>query len=279
MAYFQEEEENVDYIGFNDADDDDEEQYDDSEFERYSEEEMADKWGSMSFDELISEFDRIVSSSKKFFFSKRKRIVDGQELSNLVDVVNKQLPGEIKTSRDIINSRDDIIANAKRSADSIRASADEYSQATTAAANDRANQIVAKAQQQAEELVSSHSITQQAREKAEQIIADANRRAQEQMAATKKACEDHIALTMKWAQAAMSGSNEYALSLMSAVKNVMMQNVKDIDGVAKRYSADYEKKLNEIKRGPDFRAAARAKAQHSQTAGQNPTANQHPNQE
>ena len=150
MAYFQEEEEeNIDYIGFNDADDDDEEEYDDSEFERYSQEEMSDKWGNMSFDELIGEFDRIVSSSKKFFFSKKKRIVDGQELSNLVDVVNEQLPGEIKTSRDIIASRDDIITNAKRSADSIRASADEYSQATTNSANDRANQIISKAQQQA----------------------------------------------------------------------------------------------------------------------------------
>ena len=266
MAYFQEEEENVDYIGFNNADDDDEE-YDDSEFARYTEEEMADKWGSMSFDELIGEFDRIVSSSKKFFFSKKKRIVDGQELSNLVDVVNDHLPGEIKTSRDIIASRDDIISNAKRSADSIRASADEYSQATTNSANDRANQIIAKAQQQAEELVSAHSITQQAREKGEQIVAEANRRAQEQMAATKKACEEHIALTMKWAQAAMAGSNDYALSLMSAIKSVMMQNVNDIDAVAKRYSADYEKKLNEIRRGPDFRAVARPKPQ--QPANQN----------
>lgn len=270
MAYFQEEEENVDYIGFNDADDD-EDQYDDSEFEKYSQEEMTDKWGNMSFGELIAEFDRIVSSSKKFFFSKKKRVVDGQEISNLVDVVKEQLPGEIQKAKDIISAKDDIIENAKRSADSIRSSADEYSQATTKTANDRANQIIANAQKEAEELVASHSITQQARAKGEQIVAEANARAQAQMDATKKACEEHIALTMKWAQAAMSGSNDYALSLMSAVKQVLMQNVGDIDSVAQRYTADYEKKLAEIRRGPDFRAAARAKAQH---AGQNPASSE-----
>lgn len=274
LGYFEEEEEKeqVDYIGFNDADDeDDEEIYDDSVFEKYSEEEIRDKWGDMSFDDLLGELERIVTLSKKYlFFSKTKRVVNGQEMTNLIELILEKLPGEMQNARDIISSRDSIINSAQQEANAIKTRADQYNASTIETANRNAASIVDGAKKKAEDMVSVHAITQQARAKAEEIIESANNAAYAHKAETKKVCDEHIATTMRWAQEAMQGSNEYANSLLSSVRGVMMKNVSEVDDIARRYAADYAKRLEEIRRGPDFRGASR-NARPAQAQQQPPT--------
>ncbi|MCM1544429.1 MAG: hypothetical protein NC110_03935 [Ruminococcus sp.] len=255
MAFnYEEEEEKITFNGFPEDDDDDEEDYEDvTEFGRYDEEELATRWGSLDFEGLLLEFESILASSRKFFFSKRKRIIDGEEMMNLATLIQDKLPGEIVESKNIIASRNDIVANAKRNAEAITNAANDYSAATTNDANARANQIVTAAQKQAEDMVASHNITQQARVAAEQIIAEAKAKADELVVAANAGCEDYIAKVMEWASNGMNGSNEYVYGVLNASKAMFRDSIAGIDQVLQKYGADYERKIADLKRGPNFK--------------------------
>ncbi|MCM1364917.1 MAG: hypothetical protein NC122_07885 [Faecalibacterium sp.] len=252
--YEEEEEEVLTFNGFPDDDEDDDEEYEDvTEFGRYDEEELATRWGSLDFEGLLLEFESILASSRKFFFSKRKRIIDGEEMMNLATLIQDKLPNEIVEAKNVINNRNNIVAGAKQNADAIIKAANEYSAKTNEDANTRANQIIASAQKQAEEMVATHNITQQARIAAEQIIAEARAKADEIVTGTNAGCEEYIAKVMEWASAGMSGSNEYVQGVLNASKKVFRDSITGIDQVLQNYGADYERRISDLKRGPNVK--------------------------
>lgn len=252
--YEEEEEERIDFNGFPDDDEDDEEYEDVTEFGRYDEEELATRWGSLDFEGLLLELESIVANAKKYlFFSKRKRVIDGEEMMNLANLIQDKLPGEITEAKQVINNRNDIVANAKRNAEAINNAANEYSANVTSDAKARADQIVANAQKQAEEMVASHNITQQARVAAEQIIAEAKAKSDDLWAKTNAGCEEYIAKVMGWANNGMEGSNEYVVGILNASKKMFRDSISNIDGILQNYSADYNKKVTELKKGPSIK--------------------------
>ena len=182
-----------------DVNQDDDDFEDISEFGEYDEEDAESRWGSLDFEELVSELENYIATSKKFFFSKKKRIINGEEITHLVQYISQKLPGEISEAKSIISNRDSILNNAHREEDSIVSSAKEYYKSTTQKANDDADKIIAKAQSQAEEMVASHSITQAARVRAEEIKENCQKEMNAFIAKTTADCEAHKKAARDWA--------------------------------------------------------------------------------
>jgi len=254
MAFnYEEEEEKVTFNGFPDDDEDEEEYEDVTEFGRYDDDELASRWGNLDFESLVLELESILASSKKFFFSKRRRIIDGEEMMNLANLIQDKLPDEITEAKKVIANRNEIVANANRQAESITKAANDYSTNTTNEANARANQIIAAAQKRAEEMVAAHTITQQARISAEQITAAAKAQAEEIANKTNAACDAYIKKVMEWAAENMNGSNEYIYGILNASKDMLRNSITGIDNVLQKYGADYERRINELRKGPNFK--------------------------
>ena len=111
--------------GYEEAEDYEEyENYDvGSDFGNYNPEEADARWGEKDFDELVVEMESIVSRGKRYFFSKKKRVVNGEELAQLAQHIQNKLPSEIIAAKDIITRQVEIIDDANSQKASILAGA------------------------------------------------------------------------------------------------------------------------------------------------------------
>ncbi len=226
----------------------DEDDFEDiSEFGEYDEEDAETRWGSLDFEELVNELENFVATGKKFFFSKKKRIVDGEQITHLVQYITRKLPGEISEAKSIISNRDSIINNARREENSIVASAKEYYKSTTQKADDDADSIIKRAQAQAEEMVASHSITQAARVRAEEIKDNCQKEMNAFIAKTNSDCEAHKKMARDWAASTSQGSYNFVCEALSKYQNIAMNNLNQITEVYKKFQTDYENQMRTLR--------------------------------
>lgn len=230
-----------------DVDSGEDENFEDiSEFAPYDEEDAETRWGSLDFEDLVGELENYVATSKKFFFSKKKRIVNGEEITHLVQYIRQKLPGEISESRSIISNRDSIISNAHREENRIVTSAKEYYNSTTQKANDDAEKIISRAQAQAEEMVASHSITQAARVRAEEIKENCQKEMNAFIAKTNADCEAHKKAAREWAAGTTQGSYNFICEALSQYQAVAMNNLNQITEVYKKFQSGYEEQMKTL---------------------------------
>ena len=244
--------EEVEELEFNSVfhDDDDDGYEEVSEFRDYTEEEVSSKWGNFTFEDLVFELDNILGASKKYFFSKKKRVVDAEEMANLTKLVAEKLPGEIVDARSIIANRENLIAGARRDADAIKADADGYHQRTIDAADARAAQIIAEAEAKAREMISEHEITRRSKEEGTQIIADAKTEGRNIIEKTSEECDKHIERVMQWANGNIDGVNEYVFGLLGAARESFVSGINSIEGVKTKYLSDYNAQQAALKSAP-----------------------------
>lgn len=244
--------EEVEELEFNSVfQDDEEEDFEEvAEFRGYSEEEIQSKWGNFTFEDLVFELENILGTSKKFFFSKKKRVVDAEEMTNLTKLVAEKLPGEIVQARNIISSRDSIISSARREADSVKADADSYHQRTIDSAKAQAAAIIEDARAKAAQMVSEHEITRQAKEQGAQIVADAKQEARNIIEATSEKCEQHIEYVQKWADDNITGVNEYVYGLLGAAKESFVSGINSFEGVKSKYTNEFNSQVASLKAAP-----------------------------
>ena len=244
--------EEVEELEFNSVfQDDDDEGYEEvSEFRDYTEEEVSSKWGNFTFEDLVFELDNILGASKKYFFSKRKRVIDAEEMANLTKLVAEKLPGEIVDARSIIANRENLIAGARRDADAIKADADGYYQRTIDAADAKAAQIIADAAAKAREMISEHEITRRSKEEGAQIIADAKAEGRAIVERTSDECDKHIERVTQWANGNIDGVNEYVFGLLGAARESFVSGINSIEGVKNKYLNDYNAQQAALKSAP-----------------------------
>lgn len=244
--------EEVEELEFNSVfQDDDEEEYEEvSEFRDYSDEEVSSKWGNFTFEDLVFELDNILGASKKYFFSKKKRVIDAEEMANLTKLVAQKLPGEIVDARSIIANRENLIAGARRDADAIKADADSYHQRTVDAAEAQAAKIIADAEAKALELISEHEITRRSKEEGAQIIAAAKAEGRDIIEKTSEECDKHIERVMNWANGNIDGVNEYVFGLLGAARESFVSGINSVDGVKNKYVNDFNTQQAALKTAP-----------------------------
>lgn len=99
-------------------------------------------------EEIISSLYEMVQDARGVPLSSDKCIVERDRVLDLLDEISNQLPGELKQARTIVESRSEVINNAKREAE----------------------MIMKQANAQARQLVSEEEIYRQAQLEAEKMI-------------------------------------------------------------------------------------------------------------
>ena len=120
---------------------------------------------------LLETIKNIIESGRKIPFTESKRIVDEDEILDLLDEIVQKLPDELKTAKWIKEERERIIAEAHQDADNIVKEAE--------------NRIIS--------MIDEHEITKKAYDKKTEIIAGANETYREIKDGTIKYADDILA--------------------------------------------------------------------------------------
>ena len=125
-------------------------------------------------EEIISTLYEMIQDARSMPLSADKCIVERDRVLDQLDEISNMLPGELKQAKTIVESRSEVINNAKREAENIRK----------------------QAQNQARQLISENEIYKQAQEEANAMM----KAAKEEAEATVKAAKDEANATAQAAQ-------------------------------------------------------------------------------
>lgn len=109
-------------------------------------------------EELIGTLYEMVQDAKNVPFSGDKCALERDRVLDLLDEISNQLPGELKQAKTIVESRGELITNAKREAEGILKSAQAQArqlvsqEAIYLEAKNQANEMVRAAQDKIKEL-------------------------------------------------------------------------------------------------------------------------------
>lgn len=117
-------------------------------------------------EELIGTLYEMVQDAKSIPFSGDKCAVEREKVLDLLDEISNQLPSELKQAKTIVESRSELITNAKREAENILKSA----------------------QIQARQLVTQEAIYQEAKNQANEMV----RAAQDKIRELKQVTNDYV---------------------------------------------------------------------------------------
>ncbi len=213
-------------------------------FGDYDAEDAERRWGSKTFEELLAEMEDLVDSAKRFFFSKKKRVVDGFEINTLAKYMQDKFPAEFSRSTAIIAERDRIISEANATAESTVSSAkataddtvkraDAYYRDAVAKAKSDAQAIIAQAQAQAHEMVQEHSITRMAREESERIKAETQAQTQQAIAAATQECAKLKSDTVQYCAGLVQAAHTFVNNGLSSYQSIAKSS---LDSIAKTHT-------------------------------------------
>ena len=122
-------------------------------------------------EELIGTLYEMVQDARSVPFSSDKCAVEREKVLDLLDEISNQLPGELKQAKTIVESRNEVITNAKREAENI----------------------LKQAEQRAKQMISREEITRQAAQQADEMV----KAAQQKIKELKQVTNDYVDDAMK----------------------------------------------------------------------------------
>ncbi len=246
-----------------------EDELEDTEFGKYDPEEAAARWGGMEFDQLISEIEGYVARSKKYFFSKKRIVVDGKELNILVKHIQDRYPQELQKAIEILDREtiiindattksNLIIANAKANEKETVESAKKFYVETCQKATEDKERLIAEGKAEAYRLVQEHEITKEARAEAERIkeanIAEISKRmsiAQDQINEYRDQVEAHCAEIKRkavefcdeycnWVEKAMTAAYNFVMTNVNTSQKAQVEHLSNIEQFADDFCRQYQ---------------------------------------
>lgn len=121
---------------------------------------------SNNTEDIIGTLYDMVQDARSMPLAADKCILERDRVLDLLDEIISQLPAEIKQSRTIVESRNELISQARREAEAI----------------------LRQAQEQANELVAKEEIYKEAKKRSEELVAQT----QGQISQLRKACNDYM---------------------------------------------------------------------------------------
>lgn len=121
---------------------------------------------SNNTEDIIGTLYDMVQDARSMPLAADKCILERDRVLDLLDEIISQLPAEIKQSRTIVESRNELISQARREAEAI----------------------LRQAQEQANELVVKEEIYKEAKKRSEELVAQT----QGQISQLRKACNDYM---------------------------------------------------------------------------------------
>ena len=124
-------------------------------------------------EEIITTLYEMVQDARGVPLSAEKCVIERDRVLDLLDEISNQLPGELKQAKTIVESRGEVINNAKREAENI----------------------LKQAQAQARQMVSDDEIYRQAQQEANAMVQAAQDRIRELKAGTNSYVDDALKQT------------------------------------------------------------------------------------
>lgn len=232
------------------------EQYEEpADFGNYSPEEADAKWGEMDFDQLVVEMESIISRSKRYFFSKKKRVINGEDLTHLAQHIQNKLPSEILVAKDIIARQVSIIDEAntekakildaahREETDTVNR-AKEYYSTTVKKAQDDAASIIARANEQATALVHETNIYKMAREEAARIKEENQLEVEAMVAKATEECNLLKEQARQYAINVTEGAHNFVTNSLAGYQSIAMTNLDQINKVNSQFQGEF---ANQVK--------------------------------
>ncbi len=235
-----------------------EEEYEEiTEFGTYDETAAENKWGNMEFDKLIIEMEALVSRGKKFFFSKKKRIVEAEEIATLSQYIQNKFPQEMIDAKAVLDNEaaivdqatkeaNEIIANARKQEAEIVANARSFYASTTDKGKKDAEAILKRAKAQADEMVKEHSITRMAREQSEQIKTNTEVHVKSMLAEADAQCTELKNQSKEWAIGIVQGAHDFVLNSLAGYQKVAATSLDQISEVNRSFQAEYNQQTAKL---------------------------------
>ena len=124
-------------------------------------------------DELIDVLYGMVEEAWSMTLGRDKCLIERERVLDILDELRVNLPGEIKAARDVVDKRNELLAEGKREAESIRKQAEE----------------------KAAQMVNNDEIVVQARQKATEILNNAETKSRELKLAASSYCDEILKQT------------------------------------------------------------------------------------
>lgn len=228
-----------------------------SEFGNYNPEEAEAKWGEMDFDQLVVEMESIVSRGKRYFFSKKKRVVNGEELAQLAQHIQNKLPSEIIAAKDIVKRQVAIIDEANDQKAAILAAAHkeesetvnrakEYYSNTVKKGQEKAAEIIARATEEATAMVQESNIYKLAKEEEARIQRETEQRAYELLEKTRKECEELRAQAKAYAISVTEGAHNFVTNSLVGYQKIAISNLDTIEAVNNQFQGEYTAQIQAL---------------------------------
>lgn len=131
-------------------------------------------------EELINQLFNMVQDARSLPLGADKCIVERERVLDMLDEISNRLPGELKQAKTIVDSRNELIAKAKREAEAM----------------------LRQAQAQAKQLVSQEEVYRQAQAEADEMI----RAAQAKIKELKLATNDYVDRSLQTTEEAIAQS-------------------------------------------------------------------------
>lgn len=131
-------------------------------------------------EEIISTLYEMVRDAWGLPLGAEKCVIERDKVLDLLDEISNQLPGELKQAKTIVESRNEVITNAKHEADNI----------------------LKQAEQRAKQMVSQEEVYLQAEQQANEMI----RAAQQKIKELRQATNEYVDDAMKQSEEAIAQS-------------------------------------------------------------------------
>lgn len=130
-----------------------------------------------NIEELITALYDMIQDAKAMPLSADKCIIERDRALDMLDELSAQMPGELKQAQTIVQSREEVVSQARREAESL----------------------IRSARQQADELVKQEAIYQEAKRQCEQLVLETQNR----MNQIKQVSTDYVSGSMSQAEDAI----------------------------------------------------------------------------
>lgn len=166
-------------------------------------------------EDIISSMFKLVQDARSVPLSADKCIVERDRMLDLLDEMRNKLPGDLKQAKTIVESRSEVINNAKREAESI----------------------LKQAQLQARQMIVEEDIYKQAQEEGEAVLNAAReegesilKTAQEEANATVQAAQDRI-------RELKSVTNKYVDDALRQTEQAISEALEEVKGSRAKFNA------------------------------------------
>ena len=150
-----------------------------------------------SIEEIITTLYEMVQDAWSLPLGAEKCVLERDKVLDLLDEISNQMPGELKQAKTIVESRNEVITNAKREAESI----------------------LKQAEQRARQLISQEEVYKQAEQEADAMIKAAQQKIKDLKAATNDYVDDALRRTEESIATALNEIKASRSSFMALTGN------------------------------------------------------------